>query len=44
MKFKLGGEWVTLQGESGLCRSLISLRSMRKVLRKEKERGVSGVK
>ena len=37
MKFKLRGEWVTLQGEPRLCRSLISLRSIRKVLRKEKE-------
>lgn len=37
MKFKLDGSWVTLQGEPGLSRSLISLRSMMKVLKKENE-------
>ena len=37
MKFKLGGAWVILQGEPGLIRSLISLRSMMKILKKEKE-------
>ena len=31
MKFKLGESWVILQGETGLSRSLVSLRSMVKV-------------
>lgn len=37
MKFKLGDSYVTLQGEPGLCKSLVSLKSMLKVIRSEKE-------
>ena len=37
MKFKLGESWVTLQGELGLSRSLVSLKSMMKVLKKERK-------
>lgn len=37
MKFRVGEIQATLQGEPGLSKSLVSLKSMMKVLRKEKE-------